>query len=222
MTPNSEESLKNLLINLKEDLLLEAVQQRLTSKIDPMVLINEMRDGMRVVGDKYEDGEYFLGELLVAAEVLNKAIEIIKPHLKKQGDQHKTGTIVIGTVKSDIHAIGKDIVATLLECEGYEVHNIGVDLPPEEFVKKVQETGAQIVGLSTLMTPGIDWMKKTVEAFEDAGLRDSVKIIIGGAVLYGNPKQMMDLIKADEMGRDALEAVQIVRKIIEESHTKEN
>ncbi|MHA2059326.1 MAG: cobalamin B12-binding domain-containing protein [Candidatus Ranarchaeia archaeon] len=220
MTTKSEKSLKNLLIDLKEEQLLEAVEHRLTTEEDPLVLINEMRDGMRVVGDKYEEGEYFLGELLVAAEVLNKAIEKIKPHLVKQGDQHTSGIIVIGTVKSDIHAIGKDIVATLLECEGYEVHNIGVDIPPEEFVKKVQETGAQIVGLSTLMTPGVEWMKKTVQAFEEAGLRNSVKVLIGGAVLYGNPDKMMELIKADEMGKDALEAVQLVRKIIEDLPSK--
>jgi 5-methyltetrahydrofolate--homocysteine methyltransferase len=221
MSSNPKESLKNLLIDLKEEDLLEAVRSRLTSKDDPMALIHEMRDGMRIVGDKYEEGEYFLGELLVAAESLNKAIEIIKPYLPKREDQQSSGIIVIGTVKSDIHAIGKDIVATLLECEGYEVHNIGVDLPPEEFVKKVQETGANIVGLSTLMTPGIDWMKKTVEAFEAAGLRDSVKILIGGAVLYGSPEKMMELIKADEMGKDALEAVQIVRKIMENIRSKE-
>ena len=116
MSSNPKESLKNLLIDLKEELLLEAVKSRLASKEDPMGLIHEMRDGMRVVGDKYEEGEYFLGELLVAAESLNKAIEVIKPHLPKRSDHQTSGIIVIGTVKSDIHAIGKDIVATLLEC----------------------------------------------------------------------------------------------------------
>ncbi|MHA1916849.1 MAG: cobalamin B12-binding domain-containing protein [Candidatus Ranarchaeia archaeon] len=213
--PNTN-SLSELLINLDEENLLLEIDRRLKANYNPLSLIDEMRGGMKVVGDKYEEGEYFLGELLVAAEALNKSIEIIKPYLPKNESGESKGKIVIGTVKTDIHTIGKDIVATLLECEGYEVFNLGVDVPPEKFVDKVKEVGAYIVGLSTLMTPGIEWMKLTVEAFEKAGLRDSIVIIIGGAVLYGNPEKMVEHIKPDKIGRDALEALRLVKKIMAE------
>ena len=209
-------SLSELLINLDEENLLLEIERRLKANHNPLSLIDEMRGGMKVVGDKFEEGEYFLGELLVAAEALNKSIDMIKPYLPKSAAGESKGKIVIGTVKTDIHTIGKDIVGTLLECEGYEVFNLGVDVPPEKFVEKVKEVGADIIGLSTLMTPGIEWMKLTVEALEKEGLRDSVVIVIGGAVLYGNLEKMKEYIKPDNIGRDALEALRLVNKIMED------
>jgi corrinoid protein of di/trimethylamine methyltransferase len=204
------EKLIEYISNIDEKKTLEEVKRLLAEGTDPLILVEALREGMSIIGERFESGEYFLSELIMSAEIFKEAAEVITPYLKPGSGEHK-GTIVIGTVQGDIHYIGKNIVATLLRCEGYEVHDLGEDVKPEAFVEKVKETGAKIVGLSALLTVAFDAMKATVEKLKEAGLRDQVKVIIGGAPVN---ESVVDYCGADAYGKDASEAVKLANSYL--------
>ena len=199
----------NLLADLKEDEVLKLTKERIESGEDPMKILEDSREGMGVVGKRFADGEYFLPELVFSGELLKQVTELVKPHLTQAVETKRLGTIVLGTVAGDIHDIGLNIVDFMLDVNGFEVHNLGVDVPKEKFVDKVKETKAPIVGLSGFLTPAFDAMKETVEAMEKAGLRKDIKIMIGGG-------QMDDEVKkyagADAFGKDAMAAVALAKQ----------
>jgi len=199
----------NLLADLKEDEVLKLTKQRIESGEDPIKILEDSREGMGVVGKRFADGEYFLPELVFSGELLKQVTELVKPHLKQAVETKRLGTIVLGTVAGDIHDIGLNIVDFMLDVNGFEVHNLGVDVPKEKFVDKVKETKAPIVGLSGFLTPAFDAMKETVEAIEKAGLRKDIKIMIGGG-------QMDDEVRkyagADAFGKDAMAAVALAKQ----------
>ncbi len=201
----------NLLADLKEDEVLKLTKERIESGEDPMNILDDSREGMGVVGKRFADGEYFLPELVFSGELLKQVTEMVKPHLKQAVETKRLGTIVLGTVAGDIHDIGLNIVDFMLDVNGFEVHNLGVDVPKEKFVDKVKETKAPIVGLSGFLTPAFDAMKETVEAIDAAGLRKDVKIMIGGG-------QMDDEVRkyagADAFGKDAMAAVALAKQWI--------
>jgi len=199
------DSITDALIELEEDDVLSGVEAALGEGADPVGLVEQLREGMSVIGKRFEDKEYYLSELIMSAEIFKEAIALIEPHLSGSvGDP--LGTVVIGTVKGDIHDIGKNIVTTLLRCEGYDVTDLGVDVPAESFVDKARETGARLVALSGLLTPAFDEMKATVQAMADAGLRSQVKIIIGGGPVN---QAVVDYSGADDWGKDAANAVRL-------------
>lgn len=198
--------------DLQEDRIMQIINEKLKGSDPPIQLVEQLREGMKIVGARYEEGEYFLTELVFAGDLLQKAVEVIKPHLKSN-EAGKDCTIVIGTVKGDIHNIGKDLVATMLECEGYQVHNIGVDLNPQEIVNAVKQHQANVLGMSCLLTAGIPYMKETVELLEKEGLRSGIKIIVGGSSLYGNVEGVMAEIKADVIGVDAVDAIRKIKDL---------
>jgi methanogenic corrinoid protein MtbC1 len=165
---------------------------------------------MSDVGRRFEDKEYFLSELIMSAEIFKEAIALIEPHLEPGAGQTK-GSVVIGTVKGDIHDMGKNIVATLLRCEGYDVHDLGVDVPPDAFVDKLKETGAQLLALSGLLTLAFDSMKETVDTLAEAGLRDKVKVIIGGGPVN---EKVVEFSGADAYGVDAAYAVKLASEYL--------
>ncbi len=199
------EVLATLLAELKEDETLAEVRKALINGNYPLKLVEGLREGMSVVGKRFEDKEYFLSELIMSAEIFKEAIALIEPHLDKE-EGPSMGSVVIGTVKGDIHDIGKNIVATLLRCEGYEVHDLGVDTPPDAFIGKLKETGASLLALSGLLTLAFDSMKETVEILAESGLRDKVKVIIGGGPV--NDK-VVEYSGADAFGKDAAHAVRL-------------
>lgn len=142
-------------------------------------VVGACQQGMAIVGDLFEKNEYFVGDLIFAGELLTKSIDILKPVLG--GDNaKKIGAIVVGTVAGDLHDIGKNIFASMVEAAGFEVYDLGIDVPPSAFVEKVKEVKPQIVGMSGVLTLALDSMKATVEALKEAGVRDDIKIIIGG------------------------------------------
>lgn len=198
--------LATLLAEIKEDETLAEVRRALDDSTDPLKLVEGLREGMSIVGKRFEDKEYYLSELIMSAEIFKQAIALIEPHLGKDAGPSK-GSVVIGTVKGDIHDIGKNIVATLLGCDGYEVHDMGVDIQPDVFVGKLKETGAPVLALSGLLTLAFDSMKETVEVLTEAGLRDKVKVIIGGGPI--NDK-VVEYTGADAFGVDAAHAVKLV------------
>ncbi len=200
------ETLATMLAELKEEETLKEVAKALDAGAEPLQLLEGLRDGMSEVGRLFEEKEYYLSELIMSAEIFKQAVALIEPHIAA-GSGTPKGSVVIGTVQGDIHDIGKNIVATLLRCDGYEVHDLGVDIPAEAFVRKVQETGAPVLALSGLLTLAFDSMKETVESLRQAGIKDKVKVIIGGGPVN---EQVMEYAGADAWGADAAQAVKLV------------
>jgi len=200
--------LVNLLADLKDKEVLELVKQRLDAGEDPLKILEDSRKGMGIVGQRFADDEYFLPELVFSGELLKQVTELVKPHLKQAVETKKLGKVVIGTVAGDIHDIGLNIVIFMLDVNGFEVHNLGVDVPAEAFVNKMKETGAPILGLSGFLTPAFESMKETVEAIDAAGMRDKVKIMIGGGQL---DEDIRKYARADAYGENAMAAVALAK-----------
>ncbi len=189
------------------------VRQALDAGIEPMAIIEQgLMPGMDVVGSRFASGEYFLPQLIVAARAMQTAMELLQPALlaRKETVQSR-GTVVIGTVKGDIHEIGKSLVATMLSANGFQVHDMGVDVPAEAFVAKVRETGANLLGLSALLTTTMTGQRAVIEALGEAGLRGQVKVIIGGAPVN---HEWCDSIGADGYAEDAVGAVALARRLV--------
>lgn len=195
----------NLLADLKEEEVLALTKKRLASKEDPLKIMEDARKGMEIVGKRFAGGEYFLPELVFSGELLTQVTNIVKPHLTGSGAKvKKIGKVVIGTVAGDIHDIGLNIVEFMLDVNGYEVTNLGVDVPVEKFVQAMKDTKAPVLGLSGFLTPAFDAMKETVEALDKAGLRKNMKIMIGGGQM---DDEVRKYAKADAFGKDAMAAV---------------
>ena len=186
-------------------------EQALKDGVDPVVLVQDhMAPAMGEVGRRFECNEYFVPELLLAARAMKGALELIRPLLAAQGAQ-PVGRVAIGTVKGDLHDIGKNLVGAMLEGGGFEVIDLGVNVTPEQFVKTVQEKNANIVALSALLTTTMPSMKTTIDALKAAGVRDQVKVLIGGAPIT---QKYADEIGADGYSDNAAEAVKLARRCI--------
>jgi corrinoid protein of di/trimethylamine methyltransferase len=187
--------------------------QALESGVAPLTAIEEaLNPAMQIVGDKYESGEYFIPDLVMAAEAMKAAMAVFEPVLAERQEKRQVlGTVVIGTVEGDIHEIGKSLVATMLAAAGFQVHDLGVDVPASKFVKQVQETDANVVGLSALLTTTMRNQGAVVEALKEAGLRERVKVVIGGAPASA---EWAETIGADAYAENANEAVGVVRQLL--------
>jgi methanogenic corrinoid protein MtbC1 len=194
--------------DLLENEALKLTRARLDSGEDPHVILEESRKGMEIIGERFSEGTYFLPELIFSAEIFKEITEIVKPKLEKEVQTERLGKCIIGTVAGDIHDIGKDIVVFMLDISGFEVYDLGVDVPPGNFVEKIKETGAPVVGLSGFLTLAFDAMKETVGAIEEAGLRDRVKIMVGGGQI---DDEIRKYTGADAYGRDAMAGVSLAR-----------
>ena len=197
------------LADLKEQEVIRIVEDRLKAKEDPLKILEDARKGMEIVGKRFASSEYFIPDLVYSGEILKAVTEMVKPKLSKAGEIKRVGKVVFGTVAGDIHDIGKDIVVFMLDVNGFEVYDLGVDVPAQKFVDKVKETGAPIVGLSGFLTLAFDSMKQTVDAMNAAGLRDKVKVMIGGGQITEEVRQYTG---ADAYGKDAIEGVSLARK----------
>ena len=171
----------NAMADLEEDDLMEMLQEIMDNGGEGVTdAIDACQEGMKIVGERFEEGEYFVGDLIYAGEILTDAMKIVKPALS--GDcSKKIGKMILCTVKDDLHDIGKNIVRAMLEAGGFEVIDLGIDVPPQKIVEAAKESDIKIIALSGVLTLAIDSMKATVDAFKAAGMRDDVKIIIGGA-----------------------------------------
>ncbi|MCS7280161.1 MAG: cobalamin-dependent protein [Desulfobacterota bacterium] len=205
------EDLVRKMADLMEDEVLEIVKTEIDKGTDPFLILDSARAAMEIVGARFERGEYFLPDLIMAGEILRAVSELVKPHIKYEKGKEKLGKVVIGTVEGDIHDIGKDIVVFMLDVNGYEVYDLGVDVPPSVFVEKIKEVKPQVVGLSGFLTLAFDSMKRTVEEIKKHGLRESVKIMIGGGQI---DEKVKEYVGADAYGKDAVAAVTLCRKWI--------
>ncbi|MCC6022652.1 MAG: corrinoid protein [Desulfurococcaceae archaeon] len=206
--------IKNSLINLDIDKTLELVKKAIDQGFKPLDIINTMAEGMKVIGDMFERGEYFISDLIVASEIFKEVMKILEPLIMKEKEVMKPiGRVVIGTIEGDIHDIGKNLVATMLRVNGFEVIDLGVDVSPQKFVEAVKQYNPDIVGMSALLTSTMMNMRKVIETLEKEGLRDKVKVIIGGAPIT---EEFAKRIGADAYGENAIVAVDICKRLVEE------
>jgi len=208
----------NSIVNLEESKAIELTKKRLEAGEDPVKILDDLRIAADRIGEKYEKGEYFVADLVYAGEILKAVSNILREEITKRGLKREIiGRLVIGTVEGDTHDIGKNIVVTMAEASGFEVIDLGVDVPPQRFVEAIKQHNPDIVGMSGLLTVAIESMKKTVDAIKEAGLRDKVKIIIGGGRVDEYAKEYTG---ADAWARDAGTGIRIMLRWIEEKKGK--
>ena len=194
--------------DMREEDALKITQQMLDNGTAPIRILDACREAMGIIGQRFETGECFISELILAGEMLTQISAIIKPRLQQNGENKKIGKVVLGTVEGDIHDIAKDIVGFMLDVNGFEVTDLGVDVPPAKFVEAVKQTGATVVALSGFLTLAFDPMKYTVQALKEAGFAD-VRVMIGGGQI---DDQIRQYTGADAYGKDAMAAVSLARQ----------
>ncbi len=205
------ETLINLMADLQEEETLAMVNTMIKEGVNPMDILSDARSAMEIVGNRFETSEYFIPDLMMAGEIMKGISDIVKPLLQSDDASAKKGKVLIGTVAGDIHDIGKDIVTFMLDVSDYDVLDIGFDVPVQTFVDKIREFQPSVVGLSGFLTLAFDSMKKTVEAIEKAGLRDNLKIMIGGGQM---DDEVRKYVRADAYGKDAVAAVNLCKQWI--------
>jgi len=201
--------LVNAIAEMREQEALAIAKEMVEGGSDPMEILDSAREAMGIVGQRYEEGTYFLPELILSGVMLNQIAEIVKPVLAEAAKVERHGKVVIGTVEGDIHDIGKDIVVFMLDVNGFEVLDLGIDVAPQKFVEAIKDFQPQVVGLSGFLTLAFDAMKDTVEAIKKAGLRDKVKIMIGGGQIS---EEIRKHTGADAYGKDAVAGVSLVKE----------
>ncbi len=207
------EALIHAMVEMQEAEALQKTKRLLAEGIDATAILDACSTAMQTVGERFEKGEYFLPHLMMAGDMLKQISDMIKPHIKESDSTAANkGKVLMGTVKGDIHDIGKNMVSFLLEAGGFEVNDIGIDQDPDKFVEAVQAYQPDVVGMSGLLTLAFDSMKTTVGAIESAGLRDNIKIIIGGAQVS---EQVQIYTGADAFGADAVAGVRQIKQWLE-------
>ncbi len=202
--------LAGLIAELKEQEALDTVKKKLAAGDDPMKILADAREGMGVVGQRFGSGQYFIPDLIYSGEILRGIAQLVEPYIKSsKADTKKLGKVIIATVAGDIHDIGKDLVVFMLDISGFEVYDLGIDVPVKNIVDKIKETGAPVVGLSGFLTLAFDAMKETIDAIKKEGLRDKVKIMIGGGQIDDT---VQNYVGADAWGKDAMAAVTLSRQ----------
>lgn len=205
------EKLAGLMADLQEEETIALVKDLVKQGVDPLSILDDARLAMETVGRRFEKCEYFIPDLMMAGEILRGISDIVKPLIEGGQSTAKKGKVLIGTVAGDIHDIGKDIVTFMLDVSGYEVLDVGIDVPITTFVEKIRDFKPQVVGLSGFLTLAFDSMKKTVEALKEAGLRDNLKIMIGGGQM---DDEVCKYAGADAYGKDAVAAVSLCKEWI--------
>jgi methanogenic corrinoid protein MtbC1 len=203
------ERLVNAIADMKEEEALNIVKKMVEDGSEPAAILDAARNAMDIVGQRYEKGTYFLPELMLAGEMMSQITDLIKPELAKLPAIERLGKVLIGTVDGDIHDIGKNIVTFMLDVNGFEVLDLGVDISPQRFVEAVGKFQPQVVGLSGFLTLAFDAMKETIEAIKEAGLRDGVKIMVGGGQVND---EISEYAGADAYGKDAMAGVSLAKK----------
>jgi len=205
------DTLTGALVEMREDDVLAAVRAAEEAGLAPADVIAALQAGMKIIGDKYEAGEYFLSELIMSAEIFKRALEELGLD-RSAADTGTRGTVVLGTVHTDIHDIGKNIVVSVLSANGFNVVDLGVDVPAQKFVDAVRDSGAEVVGLSCLLTTAFPAMQETIAALAEAGLRDTVTVMIGGGPVSAD---LAEQLGADGAGMSAQEAVILAARSVE-------
>ena len=212
--PDHHEILIALVADLEEDAVLEMVHKRIAAGEDPLQIIEDCNAGMRLVGQRYEAGEYFVSGLIMSGEIFREVVEIAQPVLQKYADGKSSGLILLGTVAGDIHDIGKNMAGTLLSCYGFTVIDLGVDVSPAVFAEKVIDVKPDLVGLSGLITASFEMMKETITTLREKATTHhlSFPIIVGGGMI---DEQVSRYVGADYWVKDAMSGVRLCQKLME-------
>ena len=208
MAPPTTADLVAAILEIREDDIGGLVDALLAAGVAPAAIIESCRTAMSVIGQRFEAGEAFIPELIMAGVMMKAIAEQVRPHLAEGASSNKIGCVVLGTVKGDIHDIGKDIVGSILDAAGFEVVDLGVDVPAERFIAAIGEHDGCTIALSCLLTTGFDSMREIVAAIEAAGLRERAKIMVGGAPITA---QVCDYAAADGWGADAATALELAK-----------
>ena len=204
--------LARLLADLEEEAVLEAVRRRVAAGDEPLQIIEECNAGMRQVGERYEHGQYFLAGLIMAGEIFREVVEIVRPTLESSASTQASGRVLLGTVQGDIHDIGKDMVGMLLTCHGFTVIDLGVDVPPAEFVEQALKHKPDIVGLSGVLSASFEKMRETVDLLRGVQQDGApIPIIIGGGII---DDQICQYVGADYWVADAMSGVHLCQKLM--------
>jgi len=203
------DKLVNHIAAMEEAEALALVKELLAAGTSPMQILDDCRAAMEIVGKQFEEGQYFIPELILAGEMLKSISMEVKPYFEGDEEVKKVAKVIVGTVKGDIHDIGKDIVVFMLDVNGFEVYDLGIDVPPQTFVDKIAETKAAVVALSGFLTLSFESMKDTVAAIQAAGLRQGVKIMVGGGAVDDHVREYAG---ADGYGQDAMAAVSLAKQ----------
>lgn len=200
-------ALVEAITEMREDDAIRLAREELKSGTPPVEILDHCREAMALIGQRFEEGDCFVPELILAGEILRQISDVVKPQIAQTADMKKIGRVVIGTVEGDIHDIGKDIVAFMLDINGFDVQNLGVDVPAAKFVAAVKEFQPQVVGLSGFLTLAYEPMKNTIKALRDAGFTG--KVMIGGGEM---DEQVRQYTNADAYGKDAVAAVSLAKR----------
>jgi methanogenic corrinoid protein MtbC1 len=206
-----EEVLPRYIMELKRDEVLAEITRRLDQDHDPAEILDQLRRGLTMVGNRYQEGEYFLAELMLSGEIFKKAMNILEPRLATTRPSRPVGKVIMATMRGDIHDLGKNIVGNLLRAQNFEVYDLGVDIAPDFLVSKVREIHPDFVGFSALITLAFDSMKEAADILENDGLRKELKIMIGGGV---TTPQLMDYVGADFQTVDATDGVEYCLSVV--------
>jgi methanogenic corrinoid protein MtbC1 len=211
--PNVHQQLISELADLNEEVVLQMVQERLEAGDDPLQIIEDCNTGMRLVGERYEQGEFYISGLIMSGEIFREVVELVQPYLKRLEGNVPLGCILLGTVAGDIHDIGKNLVSMLLACHGFNVIDLGVDVPASVFAMKAAEVKPDIVGLSGLLTASFDGMKETVILLRDEAAKSglSLPIMIGGGLIND---QICQYVNADYWAPDAMSGVRLCQHLL--------
>jgi methanogenic corrinoid protein MtbC1 len=212
-TSKAREQMIDLLADLDEEAVLKLAQKRISAGDDPLQIIEDCNEGMRQVGQRYESGEFFVSGLIMSGEIFREVVELVQPLLVQQNPAHSSGTVLVGTVSGDIHDIGKNITGMLLACYGFNVIDLGVDVPPATFAAKAIEIKPNVVGLSGLITASFDSMKATVTALraEAQAQHCSFPIVIGGGMI---DEQVCRYVGADYWVNNAMDGVRLCQRLL--------
>lgn len=207
-----EDELQIAMADLDEEKTLMLAEERIKAGYTSVEIIESCRRGVEIVGEKYSDSHYYLSDLIMSEEILKGVMRVLEPYIPLNSSEKKGLTIVMGTIEGDIHDLGKNIIIYLLRSSGYQVHDLGVDVTPERFIQAVNETKASILGISVLLSFCIGSIKRVVDLLVEAGLRDKVKVVVGG---YPVNQQVKEFTGADFYANDVTEALKIYREILE-------
>ncbi len=203
----------NEIVELNENKVIDMLKSKLDKNEDPLAIMEESKEAMKSIGKKFENKEYFLPDLIMSGEILRQIFEILAPRLKEtEVSEKKKGKVLLGTVAGDIHDIGKDVVKFMLDTNGFDVLDLGVDVPADKFVESMKEYKPEVLALSGFLTLAFDAMKETIQKIKDAGLRESVKIMIGGGTV---DERIVEYVDADAYGESAVDAVNLAKSWIE-------
>jgi len=205
----SSQALIDAFTEMREAEALKITNELLEQGTEPLEILETCKEALEIIGQRFENGTAFIPELIMAGEMMGQITDRVRPHIEQEAQEKKLGKVLMGTVSGDIHDIGKEVVIFMLEANGFEVIDLGVDVSPETFVEQIGETQPDVVGLSGLLTLAFGTMKETVDAIREAGLRDQVKVMIGGAPV---DEHVQGYTGADAWGKDAMEAVALARQ----------